>query len=493
FRVYMSADGKPAPYSVDNVPYKSKHHLPVSIKGVENNDFAMIMGYPGRTDRYLTSYGVKLAIEKDQPARVKIREKRLSLMKEEMDKSDEVRIQYASTYAQVSNYYKYFKGQTRGLKRLSVYDKKRDLEDEFVAWIGAEESRKDLYSQAIPDIAAAYAMLEDYKLSQVYLQEAIFGCEIIAFTANFMALSGHLSNKEAKEEETQAIIAQLREVAKDHFKNYNVPTDKKVTAAMFAYFSSDIAKDLQPDIFNTIESKYKGDFKKYAEDLFSKSIFADQEKLNKFLDKPSAKIIDKDPAMIALKSVFTNYQTKVQPVIMQSNEKLEKGNRLLVDGLRNMKTDKKFYPNANFTMRLTYGKVGNYFPQDAMFYKHYTTADGIIEKEDPKDDEFIVPAKLKDLILRKDFGRYADKNGDLVVGFISDNDITGGNSGSPVINGDGHLIGCAFDGNWEAMSGDIAFETELQRTISVDARYILFIVDKFAGATNLIEEMTIIE
>ncbi|HET6243678.1 MAG: S46 family peptidase [Bacteroidetes bacterium] len=493
FRVYMSPDGKPAPYSVDNVPYKSKHFLPVSIKGVENNDFAMVLGYPGRTDRFLTSYGVKLAIEKDQPARVKIREKRLAIMKEDMNKSDEVRIKYASTYAQVSNYYKYFQGQTKGLKKLSVYDKKKTLENDFLAWIEADASRNAYYGQSIPDIAAAYALLEDYKLSQVYLQEAVFGCQIIAFSANFMALSGHLANKEAKKEDTDAIVAQLREVAKEHFKDYNAPTDKKVTAAMLTYFNSDIAKDLHPDLFKTIESKYKGDFNKYAEDMFSQSIFADQEKLNKFLDKPTAKSLDKDPAMIAFKSFITNYQTKIQPVILQSNEKLEKGNRLFVDGLRKMNADKQYYPNANFTMRLTYGKVGDYVPNDAMFYKHFTTSDGILEKEDPKEEEFIVPAKLKELIQKRDFGRYADKNGNLVVAFISDNDITGGNSGSPVINGKGHLIGCAFDGNWEAMSGDIAFETELQRTISVDARFILFIIDKYAGATHLINEMTIIQ
>ena len=492
FRVYMSPDGKPAPYSVNNVPYKSKHFLPVSIKGVENNDFTMIFGYPGNTDRYLTSYGVKLAIEKDQPARVKIRERRLELMKEDMDKSDEVRIKYASTYAQISNYYKYFKGQTRGLKRLEVYNKKKDIEEQFLKWIAADQTRQAKYKDALPEIEAAYTMLNDYKLSQVYVSEAIFGSELLAFSSRFLQLSNQLANKDANPEETKAIIEQLRETVKKHFKDYNIPTDRKVTEAMLSYFYQDIPKEQQPEFFKEIEKKFKGDFNKYTSYLFEKSILADEAKLNAFLDKPSAKVLDKDPVMAAVKSVIANFQTKIQPAIVQANEKLEKGNRLFIDGLRKMQTDKTFYPNANFTMRITYGKVGDYLPKDAVYYKHYTTADGIIEKEDPKDDEFIVPEKLKEMIKKRDFGRYADKEGNLAVGFISNNDITGGNSGSPVINGDGHLIGCAFDGNWEAMSGDIAFEPELQRTISVDIRYILFVIDKYAGAKHLIDEMKIV-
>jgi hypothetical protein len=490
-RIYTGPDGKPADYSKDNVPLKPRHFLPVSLKGVQQNDFAMIMGYPGSTDRYLTSFGVKQAIEKDQPARVKIREERLRLMKEDMDKSDEVRIKYSSKYAQVSNYWKYFKGQTEGLKRLKVYDKKKQLENDFLAWVAKDEARLKKYGSVISDFEKVYENSGKYILSQVYLQEAAFGSEIILFSLRNMQLNMTLAGGD-KDAIAQTVEG-MKAMAEEHFKDYNTATDQKVTAALLKMYYEDVPADQHPEIFNTIKTKYKGDFNKYVAEMFAKSVFATKERYMKFLENPSAKVLAKDPAFVCMQSIITNAQMNISPKAGATRDLDTKASRLFIAGLREMQPEKKFYPDANFTMRLTYGNVLDYYPRDAVYYNYYTTLEGIMEKEDPKNDEFVVPSKLKELYKNKDYGMYADKDGKLRVCFITNNDITGGNSGSPVIDGEGNLIGCAFDGNWEAMSGDIAFEPELQRTIVVDSRYILFIIDKFAGAGHLVKEMKIVQ
>ena len=492
FRVYMAPDGKPAAYSKDNVPYKPKHFLPVSIKGIKENDYAMVMGYPGRTNRYLTSYGVKQSIDKELPSRVKIREKRLALMKTDMDASDETRIKYASKYASTSNYHKKWQGEIKGLKALSVYDKKKKTEDDFQTWISKDSELTKKYGQAVKNINEAYQLYDKIIIAQAYFGEAIMGCEILNFSNRFVPLQKLLMDPKADELTKKKIIDALKASSETFFKDYNVSTDKKITAALLEMYSKAVPKDQQAETFKVIESKFKGDFVKFTEELFENSIFADKAKVEKMLSEPNLKVFKKDMAFLFATENVAKFEKDIRPVIISLNEKLEKGNRLFVDGTRKMLADKKFYPNANSTMRFTYGKVGDYIPRDAVKYDYFTTIDGVMQKEDPKNDEFIVPAKLKDLYNKKDFGQYADKNGDLVVCFISNNDITGGNSGSPVINAEGHLIGCAFDGNWEAMSGDVAFEPNLQRTISVDMRYVLFIIDKYAGATNLIKEMNII-
>jgi hypothetical protein len=490
-RIYTGPDGKPAAYSKDNVPLKPRHFLPVSVKGVEQKDFAMIMGYPGSTDRYLTSFGVKQAIEKDQPARVKIREERLRLMKEDMDKSDEIRIKYSSKHAQVSNYWKYFMGQTAGLKRLNVYDKKKKIEEDFVTWASKNEERQKKYGSVISDFEKVYETSGKYILSQVYLQEAAFGSEIILFSLRNMQLNMTLAggDKDAIAKAAEGMKA----MAEDYFKDYNTSTDQKITAALLKMYYEDVPADQHPEIFNTIKTKYKGDFNKYVAEMFAKSVFATKERYLKFLENPSSKLLAKDPAFVCMQSIVTNAQMNISAKAGATKDLDTKASRLFIAGLREMQPDRKFYPDANFTMRLTYGNVLDYYPRDAVYYNFYTTLEGIMEKEDPKNEEFVVPAKLKDLYNKKDYGMYADKDGKLRVCFITNNDITGGNSGSPVIDGEGNLIGCAFDGNWEAMSGDIAFEPELQRTIVVDSRYILFIVDKFAGAGHLVKEMKIIK
>ncbi|MEQ8323140.1 MAG: S46 family peptidase [Vicingaceae bacterium] len=492
FRIYVDKNNNPAPYSEENVPYTPKHYLPISLKGVEKEDFAMIFGFPGSTDRFLTSYGVKLATDMDQPARVKIRRKKLDLYEEGMNKDQSIRLAYSAKHSQVSNYWKYFMGQTAGLKRLKVYEKKKSQEEAFGTWVSSDAGRKEIYGNVLSDIETAYAEMSKYALLGTYLSESIYGVEILRFSRSFSPLESVLEAKEVNNDQLSGMVAALRIQSAEHFKDYNSEIDRNVLEAMLSMYHEDLPESQQPAYFVELVHKNKHDFGKIADAIFKKSIFVSNEKVNGFLDKPSLKGLKADPAYKVISEIRAYYMEKVVPQIRPAANKLDVATRLYIDGLRNQNKDKNYYPNANSTMRVTYGKVLDYYPKDAVYYNYVTTLEGVMEKEDPSNREFIVSPKLKALYTAKDYGRYG-KDGKLVVNFISNNDITGGNSGSPVINANGELIGTAFDGNWEAMSGDIAFEHELQRTISVDIRYTLFIIDKYAGAGYLIEEMKIIE
>ncbi len=492
FRVYTAKDGAAADYSPENIPLKPKHYLPVSIKGVSKGDFAMIMGYPGSTDRFATSYTIDWALKTHNPAIVKIRTEKLNIMKQDMDADAATRIKYASKYAGTANYWKFFIGQNKGLKKLNVADRKREIEDRFADWINTNRDRNLAYRDALFNISKAYETINRYELATVYNSEAINrGCEIISFSRQFMALAKELESGNPDAGALEKIREKLKTAIDQYFKNYNAPTDEKLMAAMLRLYYNDVPREQQPLFLKTVFSKYKGDFGAYAAYVFSKTMFADQQKLLAFLETPTLKKLQKDPVWY-LQKAFAENADKIDSIVKPSNDLLAKGRRLFVKGLRQMESNKTFYPDANSTMRLTYGKVDDYSPQDAVDFDYVTTLEGIMQKEDPGSWEFVVPEKLKKLYLGKDYGRYG-KNGKMVVAFITNNDITGGNSGSPVLNADGELIGLAFDGNWEAMSGNYAFEPDLQRTICVDIRYVLFIIDKYAGAQNLIQELTIKE
>ena len=488
FRVYTAPDGSPAEYSKDNVPMKPKHFLPVSLDGVHENDFAMILGYPGHTDRYMTSYGINHNLELVYPTRISIRRAKLDIYSEAMKADPKVRIQYASKYARVSNYWKNFIGMSRGLKKLHVPEKKKATEDKLTKWINEDPARVALYGNALSDIEAAYQVINKYTVAKYYYYEAIkYGPEVLYASMAYQNLLDELKKENPDQEKIAAMTKKLKAKAEKFFKDYNVDVDRKVWAKMMEMYSQNVIIDQQPKYLVDAASEYKLDFNKMAEKVYGKTIFSDQAKLNAFLESPKAEVLEKDPVYIAMLA-FNDSFDKIKKETHDANDKLRRGNRLFIAALRKMEKDKKFYPDANFTMRLTYGQVKGYDAADAVHYKYYTTIEGIMEKEDPNNPEFIVPAKLKELYEAKDYGRYG-ANGTLNVCFLSNNDITGGNSGSPVLNGEGQLIGLAFDGNWEAMSGDIAFEPELQRTISVDIRYVMFIIDKFAGAQNLIDEI----
>lgn len=492
FRVYMGPDGKPAEYSPVNIPLKPKHYLPISLDGVQENDFAMVMGFPGTTDRYLTSFGVNLMLQQTNPARVKIRDKRLNLLKEDMEAAESVRIKYASKYARVSNYWKYFIGQSEGLKNLNVVEDKQRIEDEFQHWVNQDDKRKAIYGDVLKNIEDAYKTIERNNLPYIYLVEAALGTEILPFANSFTGLANLLDNPDKNEEKIKELSASLKEKADKYFKDYHASTDQKVLAALIKMFYEDIPKEQQPAILSEIAIQYKGNFDDWAHDVFVKSIFGDRATVATFLNDPKKQIIVEDPAYKTIKAIMDNYYSNISPKLRSGYIKLGEANRFFIKGLREMNPAKKYYPNANSTMRLTYGKVKGYEPRDGVIYKYYTTLSGVMEKENPNNEEFIVPEKLKTLYDAKDYGIYGH-DGEMPVCFISNNDITGGNSGSPVINAQGALIGIAFDGNWEAMSGNIAFETNLQSAINVDIRYVLFIIDKFAKAGHLVDEMTLVK
>ena len=494
FRIYTAPDGSPAEYNEKNIPLKPKYSLPISLKGVNKDDFAMVWGYPGRTDRFLTSYGVKLAIEESNPTVVKIRDKKLSIIKEFMDASPTVKIQYAAKYAESSNYWKYFIGQTKGLKRLDVYGRKQEQEAAFTKWVNEEPKRKAKYGKALSDIADGFNEKKKYEVCEKYMEEAALqGPEFIYFSYNAFELYNDLKNPTGKEEAIKASVEELRASSKKYFKDYNKECDMKLCTELLKMFFDNVSKDQYPSVFtDVVVKKYKGDFNKFTQAVFKKSIFVDSTRMYAFLAKPDFKTIDKDMGFDIMKSMFQEY-ISIYTTIKGTEAKVDEGNRLYVAGLREMNPNKKYYPNANSTMRMSYGKVCDYYPADAVHYNYFTTLNGVMEKEDSTNDEFIVPKRLKELWQKKDYGRYASTDGNLNVCFIANLDISGGNSGSPVINGDGQLIGLAFDGNWEAMSGDIDYEPELQRTIVVDVRYVLFMIDKYAGAKNLINELTLVQ
>jgi hypothetical protein len=490
FRIYCSPDGKPAEYSKDNVPYHPKSFLPISIKGVEKNSFAMVMGYPGTTTRYRTSAEVKYTMDVVNDIRITAREVKQNIIKDYMASSQKARIQYASKYARSSNYYKYSIGQNKGLIALDVIGKKQMIEKDFLKWVSESPERKVKYGSALDSINAAFSS-RDEKIAIQYAREALLGgAEIFSFAAESSSLYEAL--KGTDKVKIDAAVEELRSSLKEYFRDYDADTDQKVAGKLLKLYASKVDPRYIPRIFREIERKFKGDFDAYARKLFKETIFADESKMEAFLNKPSRKALDKDMAFDAMRSIYEAMGI-ISHDYGKSTAGLDKARRLFVAGLNEMNKDKLVYPDANSTMRLTYGIVGGYVPRDATYYDYFTTLKGYIEKGIPGDIDYDFPKKLVDMYNAKDFGQYGDKDGTLHTCFISNNDITGGNSGSPVINGDGELIGIAFDGNWEAMSGDIAFEPELQKCINVDIRFVLWTIDKFAGASHLIDEMKLVK
>ena len=488
FRVYGDESGNPAKYSEDNVPLKTEAYLPISLKGYDRGDFTMVLGFPGSTIRYITSYNLGKIRDIVNKTRIKVRGVRQEILLADMQASDKVRIQYATKYSRSTNYWKYSIGQNKGIKRLNIIEEKRALENEFLEWVQQESEREKKYGNALEIIEKNVEEQKPYLNAAQYMNESfIRSCEAIDFSYKAKSLYEKLKDDEENYEE---MVEYLIDEGKDFYKNYNPPTDKKVTKAMLKLYQEDIPEKFHPEVYETIRKKYRGDIDKFVDKMFDKSVFVDSVEFYEFLEKPRERDLRKDIAFQTALSINETYDSVLNQVQIY-NRDINRGQRLFLTGLMEMNPDEKFYPDANFTMRLSYGDIDGYSPRDAVYYEYYTTLKGVMEKEDPDNWEFVVPDKLKDLYQDKDYGEYAE-NDTMRVCFISDNDITGGNSGSPVINGNGELIGLAFDGNWEAMTGDIDFEPEIQRTISVDVRYILFVIDKFAEARHLIDEMKIV-
>ena len=490
FRIYADANGEPAEYSENNVPLKAKKHLAISLKGINEGDYAMIMGFPGSTNRYLTQSEVKQRMYSTNEPRIRIRGVRQDVLKEAMAASDKVRIQYASKYAGSSNYWKNSIGMNKAIIDNKVLETKAEQENRFAKF--AKEKNNADYEKVVGQIDAivekANPILYQFTCYNEILRSGIeFGTPYIVLDSLAAAL------KQKDKAGIQKYTNMMKETyASIHNKDYDHEVDRKVAKALLPLYAEMVAADALPGFYHTIQKDFKGNYDAYVDNLYDNSIFSNEANFNKFINKPSIKAIEKDPM-----KAFVTSKYELGNKLMQEAAASMKGMELLhktyVRGLCDMYSPEPKAPDANFTIRLTYGNVKSYNPKDGVHYKYYTTLKGVMEKEDPTNPEFVVPAKLKALYEAKDFGRYAMPNGDMPACFLTTNDITGGNSGSPVINGNGELIGAAFDGNWESLSGDINFDNDLQRCIAVDVRYVLFIIDKLGGCKHLIDEMTIVE
>ena len=488
FRIYADANGEPAKYNPTNVPLKTKKHLTISIKGLEAGDYAMIMGFPGSTSRYLTVSEVKERMESLNEPRIRIRGARQDVLKEAMNASDKIRIQYANKYAGSSNYWKNSIGMNKAIIDNNVLETKAEQEAKFAEFAKAQNNAE--YATVVNKIDDVVAKTSPLNYQMTCLREVFFGG--IEF--------GNIQldkTREALEEKNDSLIKiRLKGLEQSyqriHNKDYDHEVDRKVAKALLPLYAEMIPTEQRPSIYQVIEQKYKGDYNKFVDDMYNSSIFANRTNFEKFLKKPTVKAIDQDLSMQYTKSKYEAFE-KLASQISSLQTELALLHKTYIRGLGEMKLPVPSYPDANFTLRLTYGNVKPYDPKDGVHYNYYTTTKGILEKENPEDREFVVPAKLKELIEKQDYGRYALPNGDMPVCFLSTNDITGGNSGSPVLNKNGELIGCAFDGNWESLSGDINFDNKLQRCINLDIRYVLFILEKLGNCGHLINEMTIVE
>ncbi len=489
FRIYTDPEGNPAEYAEKNIPLQPKYHLPVSLKGIQKNDFAMIWGYPGNTSRYITSYGMEYNMNVLYPTIIKLFGKQLEIMKERMDVDKGVKIAYADNYAGLANTWKNFIGQSKMLKKNKVEIKKKAIEGAFMAWYNQDPQKQEKYGKVLENLKTGYASMTQLAAPYFYANLAGMGLDIVGLAGQFGDIKNALEkkNKSALKETQEA----LQPIIKEHFKETDLAIEKKTLAEMLRLYAQDVPKNELPSIFLTIEKDYKNDFTAFADQVYVTSVFATESAAREFVENPKLKVFKKDLGWLLYQSMI-EASGKNQAAFGTARTNISVSNRLFIGGLREMNPELVRYPDANSTMRMSYGQVLDYYPADAVHYDYITTLKGVMQKEDPDNDEFIVEKRLKDLFDTKDYGQYGE-NGEMIVCFLTTNDITGGNSGSPVINADGQLIGLAFDGNWEAMSGDIMFEPALQRTINVDIRYVLFIIDKFAGATNLIEELTIIK
>ncbi|MCL2329367.1 MAG: S46 family peptidase [Bacteroidetes bacterium] len=487
-RIYSDSTGKPAEYSPANKPYKARHFLPVSLKGYENNDFSMVLGFPGRTNRYLTSTGVDVLANYTNRAIISIGETVLATYNNFMQNDPAIKIKYAAKYDQMSNQWKYAIGQNRGIVRLGVVAQKQEQEKTLREWIAADSTRKDRYGTVLLTLEDYYSNSRIFKYADTYFYLGFLNAvEMPLFIYQCVPFLEAVQMDDPVEIKIQSI--QLKNKADEFFNNYDAGVDAALLLNIHNLYVQNVPPAFFPPYYKVVAKKFKGDIKKYIDNIYSKSIFTNEQRFRAFIANPSEKVFMQDPGFEFLRNLMPTYFA-IQSEL--KSPEYDQAKRLYFEALKQQHADSLFYPDANGSIRLSYGSVSDYSPRDAVHYAHNTTLAGVMEKQSTTNEEFFVPDKLQSLWQEKDFGSYANEKGEMPVCFITNNDITGGNSGSPVINSKGHLIGIAFDGNWEAMSGDIIYAEDLQKCIAVDIRYVLFIIDKFAGAGYLLNEMEIV-
>ena len=488
FRVYADKDGHPAVYDKDNVPYKPAKHLDISLKGADEGDFAFVFGYPARTNEYLPAVAVDQEANLIDPITVDLRGKVLDIYNKYQEQDPKVRIQYAAKHANIGNGWKKWMGVTEGINHFHGVEKKQAFEKDFYDWAMQSRSRY-MYVNLLRQFDESYKQLEPYELAYTYLAEAGLRIELVSFAGRFARLSE--VTKDTPQEDIDKMVNNLKPTVESFFKDYYAPIDKEVAAMLLKEYLKAQPAEFRPAFLNDIK-----DVDEYVDKLFTKSIFTDESKVNDLLDNfkaNKAKKLANDPALKVYQSLIGFYRNEVYDHISSINANIDRLRRVYMKGQMEMQPEKRLFPDANFTLRVTYGKIEGFKPQDGKTYRHFTTLEGIMEKENPDIYDYVVEPRLKELYNRKDYGRYADKDGTMHVAFTASVHTTGGNSGSPILNADGQLLGLNFDRCWEGTMSDLIYDPDICRNISVDIRYVLFIIDKFAGASHLIDEMTIVE
>lgn len=497
FRVYTAPDGKPSKFNISNIPLKAKYHLPVSLKGFKDGDYSMIFGYPGSTNRYETSYGVKLATDINNPTLVKLREMRLKYMLEQMIKDPAVKLKLASNYASIANYWKFYDGETKQLLKFKTYDLKKQQEQEFINWAKGKPEYENIFSE----YAKIYDEWRPYAKHRQYINEGIMGSALLAYAYGWNSLENLLKRRDYNPEERKKALENADAARKSFLESINKKSDQQILAGVLAMFYADVDKDQHPkgfyeDLFKTYTDIEQNPYKMFATDVFENTMAFDDTKWKAFLEKQDVMAIVNDPAYKVAKAFLNNYIQNYSSKFTAFNTQNNELGRLYLKGLfeKEPLKMKATYPDANFTMRVSYGQVKSYVPRDAVKYEYATTLNGVVQKYVKGDYEFDLPEKFLDLYHAKDYGIYADKSlNDIIVCFITTNDITGGNSGSPVLDANGNLIGLAFDGNYEALSHKLVFDKDLNRTICVDVRYVLWCIEKLGGAKHIVDELTLIK
>jgi hypothetical protein len=493
FRIYADEDNNPATYDAENIPYKPRNFLPVSAGGVETGDFTMVCGFPGNTDQYLLSSELEMIIGKNLPAKIRIRTERMEVMKDQMDKSEEIRIKYAAKYKDVTNDWKKWQGVIKGIYKVEAIGKKKAYEQNFREWISQNPAGRREYENILDTLEFLIQKESDLILSYEYQREVLGSVEILQFAKGFMDLVEAFQNMEVGEYYLDHTIDEARELSSDFFKDYNLDIDREIFRRLFTIYMADLPETHYPVPLKEAMQKYSWDIGRYSTYLYDKTIFSSKEKIMSLLEDPdqaAIKKIETDP-VFSLAMACEDLSGKIRHAYRSITDGKNIKYRLYVKGLREMEPGRDFYADANGSMRIAYGQVRDYRPGDAIRYGPVTTLDGIIEKSYLPMDDYQIPEKLKELYEQKDYGPYS-VNGKVPVCFIATNHTSGGNSGSPVLNADGHLVGINFDRNWEGTMSDYVYDVNQCRNIAVDIRYVLFIIDRYAGAAHLIDEMRLI-